>query len=71
MKKGRELCRSLFAVKDIKKGGIFTEENIRSIRPGYGLHPKHLKDVLGRKTSRDINKGTPITINNISSQVIT
>jgi pseudaminic acid synthase len=53
--------RSLFVVKDIKKGGVFTEENVRSIRPGHGLPPKHLKDLLGRKTSRDIAKGTPVS----------
>ena len=46
IKKSRELSRSLFVVKDIKAGGIFTEENIRSIRPGYGLHPKYLKDIF-------------------------
>jgi len=49
MKKSRELYRSLFVVKDIKAGEDFTEENIRSIRPGYGLPPKYLKDILGKK----------------------
>ena len=47
MKKSRELSRSLFVVKDIKAGEVFTEENIRSTRPGYGLAPKYLKDILG------------------------
>jgi len=60
-KKGRKFARSLFAVKDIKKGEPFTEENVRSIRPGYGLHPKHLKEILGRKARKDIKKGTPLS----------
>jgi pseudaminic acid synthase len=60
MKKSRELSRSLFVVKDIKAGEIFTEENIRSIRPGYGLPPKYLKEMLGKRTTQDIKKGTPL-----------
>ena len=59
MKKSRELSRSLFVVKDIKAGETFTEENIRSIRPGYGLPPKYLKKILGRRAKRDIFKGVP------------
>lgn len=53
--------RSLFIVKDMKAGDIFTTENIRSIRPGYGLPPKYLNDFLGKKTQRDVKKGTPAT----------
>ena len=63
MKKSREFSRSLFAVKDIKAGETFTEENIRSIRPGYGLPPKYLKDVLGKKALIDLVKGTPLNFN--------
>jgi len=60
MKKSRELSRSLFVVKDMKAGEVFTEENLRSIRPGYGLHPKYLKDILGKQAKVDIIKGTPL-----------
>lgn len=52
--------RSLFAVKDIKKGEPFTKDNIRSIRPGYGLAPKHYKDVIGKRALVDIEQGTPL-----------
>jgi len=61
MRRGREFCRSLFVVKDLRKGEIFTEENVRSIRPGYGLHPRYFKEVLGRRARRDIEKGTPLS----------
>ncbi len=59
--KSRVFRRSLFIVKDMKEGEVFTEENVRSIRPGYGLHPRHLKDVLGRRATRDIKQGTPLS----------
>lgn len=52
--------KSIFIVKDIKEGEVLTEEHVRSIRPGYGLHPKYLKDIIGRKAKRDIKKGTPL-----------
>ena len=58
--KSRVFRRSLFVVKAMKAGEIFTEENVQAIRPGYGLPPKHLKDVLGRQAARDIEKGTPL-----------
>jgi pseudaminic acid synthase len=52
--------RSLFVVQDILRGEAFTAENVRSIRPGYGLHTRHLGDVLGREATRDIPRGTPL-----------
>jgi len=60
MKKSREFSRSLFVVKDIKAGETFTKENIRSIRPGYGLPPKYFKDILGAQAKIDIKEGTPL-----------
>ncbi len=58
--KSREHSRSLFVVKDIKKGEEFTEENVRSIRPGFGMETKCIKNVLGKKAEMDIKKGTPL-----------
>ncbi|QCT93885.1 pseudaminic acid synthase [Caminibacter mediatlanticus TB-2] len=56
-KKGREFARSLYVVKDIKKGEKFTPENIKAIRPGYGLHPKYLPKIIGKVACRDLEKG--------------
>lgn len=56
----RQLRRSLYAVADIRKGETFTAENVRSIRPGYGLAPKHLTEVVGRAASRSIRRGEPL-----------
>lgn len=58
--KGRDFSRSLYVVEDVKKGDPFTEENVRSIRPGFGLHPKHYSVVLGQKAARDLKKGTAL-----------
>jgi N-acetylneuraminate synthase len=58
---GRAFRRSLFVVEDIRAGDVFTEKNIRSIRPGQGLAPKHLPEVMGRKAARDIARGTPLS----------
>jgi pseudaminic acid synthase len=55
--KSRQFARSLYVAKDIKKGETFTEANIRSVRPGYGMHPKHLKEILGKKAQRDYEFG--------------
>lgn len=60
VQKNRVFARSLFFTEDIKAGGIISENNMRSIRPSYGLHPRHYKEILGRKVNTDIKKGTPV-----------
>ncbi|GMN90425.1 pseudaminic acid synthase [Francisella sciaenopsi] len=56
-KKSRDFARSLYVATDIKKGEVFTEENIRSVRPGHGMHPKYLKDMLGKVAEKDYEFG--------------
>ena len=53
----RRFARSLYVVKDMPAGTIITEEYIRSIRPGFGLHPKFLNDIIGKKVNQDLQKG--------------
>ena len=55
--------RSIFAIDDIKKGETFTANNIRSIRPGYGLSPRYYKDLIGKISTSDYKRGEPIIIN--------
>jgi pseudaminic acid synthase len=59
--KNRKFSRSLFAVKDIAKGEVLTSGNIRSIRPGDGLHPKYYYEILGKPAKLDIKFGTPLS----------
>ena len=58
--KSREFSRSLFIVEDMKAGEKFTDKNVKSIRPGYGLPPKFLNEILDKKARHDIQKGTPL-----------
>ena len=60
IKASRKFSKSLFIVEDIKKGEKLTNQNIRSIRPGNGLHPKYLKTILGKTFNQDLEKGTPL-----------
>ena len=60
-KKGKDFSRSLYVVKDIKAGEVITEENVRSIRPGFGLHPRYLKQILGSISNTCMEYGSPIT----------
>ena len=57
----RAFRRLLFVVQDVRQGQILTAENVRSIRPGHGLHTRHLADVLGKRAARDIERGTPLS----------
>lgn len=59
--KGKNFSRSLYVVEDIKAGEVITEKNIRSIRPGFGLHPKHYTEIIGKKIIVDAEKGTRVT----------
>jgi pseudaminic acid synthase len=61
--KNREFSRSLFVVEDIRSGEIFTGNNIRSIRPGFGLHPRYFKQIINKQARVDIKKGTPLDWN--------
>lgn len=61
----REHSRSLFIAKDMKAGDIFTPENVRSVRPGFGLHTMYYEDILGKKISKDAVLGTPLSWNMI------
>lgn len=56
--KGRDFARSLYVVENIAKGEIFTEKNVRSIRPAFGLHPKYLYQIIGEKSNQNIERGT-------------
>tara|TARA_B110000114_G_scaffold90704_1_gene95799 strand:+ start:331 stop:1383 length:1053 start_codon:yes stop_codon:yes gene_type:complete len=65
--KGRDFSRSLYVVEAVKKGDVVTDKNVRSIRPGFGLHPKHYKELLGSTFIRNIEKGTPLSFSLIKT----
>jgi len=58
--KSREFSRSLYVSKEIKEGELFTTQNIKSVRPGYGMHPKHLANVLGKRAVKNLSFATPL-----------
>tara|TARA_B100000579_G_C22792478_1_gene835286 strand:- start:109 stop:1143 length:1035 start_codon:yes stop_codon:yes gene_type:complete len=62
----KQFSRSLYVTKKIKKGDVFSERNVQSKRPGYGLHPKHLKDILGKTSNQDIDIGERFDLKFIS-----
>lgn len=57
MKNSRTASRSLYVAEDMKTGDIITEQKVRSVRPGFGLHPKYLNEILGKPVNRDLKKG--------------
>ena len=61
IRNSRKFARSLFIVKDMEENEEFTEKNLRSIRPGSGLHPQYYNNVIGKKSSKSIEKGTPLS----------
>ena len=63
--KGRDFSRSLYIAENIKAGEIFTDKNLRSVRPGFGLHPKYYNEIIGKKSNQDLDKGTPMKLNYI------
>ena len=63
--KGRGFSRSLYIAEDMKAGEVFTEINLRSVRPGFGLHPKYYHQLIGKKALKDITKGTPMQLDYI------
>lgn len=67
--KGRNFSRSLYVVKDLKKGDVLNKNNLRSIRPGFGLHPKYLNTLIGNKVNQDISKGTRMSLSFVSNNL--
>ena len=65
-KKSRQFSRSLFIVKDVKSGDKISIENVRSIRPGFGLHPQYLSEIIGKEFKEDFIKGTPMNFDFIN-----
>ena len=63
--KGREFCRSLYVAEVVKAGDVITENNVRCVRPGFGLHPKYLSDIVGKKATRNLKKGERFSLDMI------
>ena len=62
----RFFARSLYIVKDVQQGGVLTEHNVRSVRPSFGLPPKHMKDIIGKKANQDLARGTALSWDYVS-----
>lgn len=60
--KGKDFSRSLYIVEDVKANDLLTEKNVRSVRPGFGLHPKYYNVVLGKKVNKDMEKGDRLNL---------
>ena len=59
---GKVFSRSLYVTEPISAGEKITEKNVRSVRPGFGLHPKYLNEIIGKKTNKDLDKGDPLSL---------
>ena len=66
--KGREFCRSLYVARDMKAGDRITEENVRSVRPGFGLPPRYLPSILGKRVARDVEAGERFSLDLIQDE---
>jgi len=66
--KGREFCRSLYVARDMKAGECITEENVRSVRPGFGLSPRYLPSILGKRVRRDLEAGERFSLDLIQDE---
>ena len=65
--KSRQFSRSLFIISDVKKGDVITKDNIRSIRPGFGMHPKYFSEIIGKRFNDQYKRGTPLSFNLINN----
>jgi pseudaminic acid synthase len=63
--KGKDFSRSLYAVADVEEGEVFTEKNIRSIRPGYGMHPRFYREILGKKAKHRMEGGDRLSLDDV------
>lgn len=63
--KSRQFRRSLFVAENVRAGEVLTEKNVRSVRPGHGLHTRHLGEVLGKRAARDLARGTPLKMEDV------
>jgi pseudaminic acid synthase len=66
--KGKDFSRSLYVVEEMKAGDVITEQNVRSIRPGFGLHPKYYNEILGKEVNMNVEKGERLELNKIFEQ---
>ena len=64
---GRNFCRSLYLSEDIQKGELFTDKNVKSVRPGYGLHPKYYQQIIGKKSLETLKKGMRLNLSYIEN----
>jgi pseudaminic acid synthase len=64
---GREFSRSLYVVENVKEGDLISKENVRSIRPGFGLHPKYFNQIIGMRVNRDITRGTRLDLEDLEN----